>query len=260
MPARLAIALATALALAALAASVGAEVRRQGTLQVAFAGKIAPRKLPRTGTAPVAVSVAGRIATTDGSAPPQLRTIELAINRHGRLHTKGLPTCRYESIQPATTAEARQACPGAVIGSGRFEADVALPDQSPFPSDGRVVAFNGVRDGKRVIFAHIYGTEPLPTSFTLPFALKQRRQGVYSTVLVARLPLLAARWGYVSAISLTLRRRYRHQGKRRSYISAGCPAPRGFRGTPFRLARASFGFQGGKTVAITLTRSCAVRG
>jgi len=250
-----------AAALALLAASAPADqVRQQGNLRVAFAAKLFPTKLPRVGTAPVAVSVAGRIETTDQSAPPQLRRIELAINRHGRLHTRGLPVCRYEQIQPATTAEARQACPGAVIGRGRFEADVALPDQSPFPSDGRVVAFNGRRDGRPLLLAHIYGTDPLPTSFTLPFELRQRRGGTYGTVLVARLPRLAARWGYVSGVSLTLQRRYRHRGKARSYLAAGCPAPRGFRRTVFPFARASFAFEGGRRIATTMTRSCAVRG
>jgi hypothetical protein len=46
-------------------------------------------------------------------------------------------------------------------------------------------------------------------------------------------------------------------GKRRSYLSASCPAPKGFPGAAFPFARASFGF-GKQTLTSTLTRSCRV--
>jgi hypothetical protein len=39
----------------------------------------------------VAVSLTGRISTTDEAPPPQLRTISIAINRNGRLDYNGLP-------------------------------------------------------------------------------------------------------------------------------------------------------------------------
>jgi hypothetical protein len=56
----LAIAALTALAVTALAQ---AEVTQRGGVRVTFEGKIAPKKLPRHGTAPVAVSVGGTIAS-----------------------------------------------------------------------------------------------------------------------------------------------------------------------------------------------------
>lgn len=247
-----------ALGLAALASAGEAEVVQRGNLRVSFAGRVSPRALPRVGVAPVSVSLAGEVATTDGSPPPQLRTIALAINRHGRLDYEGLPRCNFHQIQPATTSEARAACRRSLVGSGSFEAHVALPEQSPFPSNGRVLAFNGNLHGRPVIYAHVYGTEPLPQSFVLPFRIRRAR-GAYATTLVARLPRVAAEWGYVSGISLTLRRSFSYRGRRHSYLSAGCPAPRGFPGATFALARASFGFEGGQTLSSTLTRSCGVR-
>jgi hypothetical protein len=136
---------------------------------------------------------------------------------------------------------------------------VALPEQSPYPSDGTILAFNGRFHGRPVIFAHIYGTQPLPTSFTLPFEVKRSATGTYGITLVADLPQVAANWGYVSGFSLVLQRRFRYQGKPRSYIAAGCPAPKGFPGTTFAFAKASFGFEDGKEMRTTLTRSCGVR-
>jgi hypothetical protein len=235
-----------------------AEVAQVGNLRVSFAGKIAPHALPRVGTAPVSVSLAGEIKTTDGTKPPQLRTISMAINRNGYLDYKGLPRCNYHQIQPATTAEAKASCGRSLVGTGTFEADVALPDQSPFPSDGKVLAFNGNLHGKPVIYAHIYGTEPLPTSFVLPFEI-QKASGDYGTKLVAELPQVAAEWGFVSGVSLTLQRSFVYKGKRHSYLSAGCPAPKGFGGASFPFAKASFGFEDGRTLSSTMRRACAVQ-
>lgn len=252
-------ALAAAFLCFALVGMAQAEISQKGNLRVAVGGEISPHKLPRSGSAPVAVSISADITTTDRSAPPQLRTVKLAINRNGRIDQRGLPSCRLDQIQPATTPEAREACPGAVVGHGSFRANVALPEQSPYPSNGEIVAFNGRYHGKPVIFAHIYGTEPLPTSVTLPFELQRHSKGTFGVSLVAHLPRVAAQWGYISGVSLTLKRRFRYHGESRSYASAGCPAPKGFPSATFTFAKASFGFAGGKSVSSKLTRTCGVR-
>jgi hypothetical protein len=250
-----ALAAALLLSTAALAA---AEVTQVGNLRVSFEGGIVPHALPRHGVAPVQVALSGDIKTTDGLAPPQLRTISLAINRNGRLDYRGLPVCHYHQIQPASTEEAIESCPDSVIGKGDFRANVVLPEQSPFPSRGWVIAFNGILHGGHVVFAHIYGTDPLPQSRVLSFELG-RASGTYGTTLTAELPRVVAEWGYVSGVSLSLKRTFRYKGRIRSFISAGCPAPAGFPGATFSFARASFGFEDGRTVTSTLNRSCRVR-
>lgn len=249
-----------AVALLLSATLAQAEVSQKGALRVSFAGRIAPHALPRQGSAPVAVSFSGDIKTTDRSIPPQLRTITIALNRNGRLDTEGLPLCHYHQLQPASTAEAKAACPNSLVGTGTFKANVILPEQSPFPSNGKVLAFNGTLHGHQAIFAHIYGTEPLPTSFTLPFEVGRQANGTFATILTAHLPRVAAEWGYISGVALDLHRTFRYRGKTRSYLSAGCPAPKGFGGATFTFARASFGFEGGPTISSTMTRNCGVRG
>lgn len=235
-----------------------AEVTQEGNLRVSFEGGIAPHALPRQGTAPVRVTLTGDIKTTDGAPPPQLRTIAMAINKNGKLDYRGLPTCHYHQIHPASTAEAIETCPDSVVGKGRFRANVVLPEQSPFPSRGEVIAFNGIFHGRHVVFAHVYGTAPLPQSNILVFELG-RTSGQYRTTLTAELPQVAADWGYVSGVSLSLNRRFQHKGRTRSYLSAGCPAPAGFPGTVFPFAKASFGFEDGRTLSSTMTRSCGVQ-
>jgi hypothetical protein len=250
----LALAIAAVLGIAAMAE---AEVVQRGNLRVSFEGKMSPQSLPRTGTAPIAVALKGTIASTDGSTPPQLRRVTIAINRHGRIDATGLPLCSIEQIQPATTKNALQTCGPALVGEGRFSARILLPEQAPFPSTGRIFAFNGTYKGKPAVLAHIYGEQPAPTSVTLPFMIS-RAGGAFATRLTASLPQVTSEWGYVTGLEMKLQRRFVEGGKRRSFISAGCPAPEGFPGAVFPLARASYDFAGGATLGSTLVRNCRV--
>lgn len=251
---------ALAMATLTVAALAEAEVTQRGALRVTVNGTLTPKTLPRHGSAPVRVAMSGAIALAGaGKRPPQLRAITLEINSHGRLDPKGLPACGIDDIQPSTSENALEACGGSLIGRGRFSAKVLLPEQAPFPSDGRIHAFNGVYRGRPAILAHIYGTNPSPTSVTLPFTIA-RRGGEFATVLSASLPEVTSEWGYVTGLELDLGRRFTVNGKPRGYVSASCPAPKGFPGATFPLLRASFHFAGAQTMTSTLTRSCKVRG
>ncbi len=251
--------LVAALLVAVLPSTGGAEVAQKDGVRVSVAAAIAPTKLPRQGTAPVAVSFSGRVSPTSPNAVPQLQTLALAINSHGALLTDGLPRCRLGRIDPSTTAEALAACRSSLIGEGHFSADVRLPEQSPFPSQGKVLAFNARYQGAPAIFAHIYGTEPAPTSYVLPFLITHSR-GTYGTVLEARLPRVTGEWGFVTGISMALDRTFSYHGRPRSYLSAGCPAPTGFPGVSFPLAKTTFAFAGGLRLTSVLNRSCRVAG
>jgi hypothetical protein len=237
--------------------SARAEIAQKGNLRVSFNGALSPKKLPRRGVAPISVELGGRITTTDGSDPPALSGIEIAINRAGRLDPEALPACSLEQVQPASTAYARRVCAAARVGGGSFSASIAIPEQSPYPSRGTVTAFNGRDSGRPVVLLHIYGTEPVPTSFTLPLTMS-RGHGTFGTVLRGKLPGIDAHVGFVTGISLRLGSPPRSAG--RPYLSAGCPAPKGFSLAVFPLARASFSFAAGPTLSRTLVRSCRARG
>jgi hypothetical protein len=239
-------------------AAASAVVQR-GPVRVSFDGKITPNALPRHGLAPVGIAFETKIAAVSGGTPPQLRRISIAINRNGRFTSKGLPVCRLREIQPSTTSGALTACSTSLVGEGHFSANVQLPEQSPFPSSGKVLVFNGRLHGKPTLFAHIYGTQPAPTSNVLPFAIRDSH-GTYGTVLEASLPQATGNWGYVTGLRMTLRRRFSYRGKARSFLSAGCPAPAGFPGAVFPLARTSFDFAGGLSLVSVLSKSCTAKG
>jgi hypothetical protein len=239
------------------AGGVGAEVVQNEGLRVSFSSGISPRRLPRAQKAPVALSFAGEISMVDGSQPPQLKTITAAINRNARVDYKGLPACHYHQIQPASTSEAVEACSESVVGEGSFRAAVALPEQSPFPSQGKVTAFFGSVHGERVIFAHIYGEQPLPQSAVIIFRFGHQG-GTFGLTLSAELPQVAAEWGHVSGVNLTLDRAFKYKGRERSFISADCPAPAGFTVATAPFAKVGFAFDDGRVLQSTMVRSCRV--
>jgi hypothetical protein len=222
-------------------------------------GKLTPKALPRSGAAPVAVSLGGDLSTTDGSDLPRLRTLRIEINRGGRLETRGLPDCPLAQIAVATSDRALAACRGALVGSGTFHANIVLRGQAPYPTTGKLLLFNGRSGGKPVLLGHIYASRPFATSFVITFKIAERAHGTFGTVLSASLPEALGNWGYVTGIEMRLSRRYSFKGQRHSYLSAGCAAPKGFHKTVFPLVKASFGFEGGNTLTSTLSRSCTAR-
>jgi hypothetical protein len=249
---------AALLATALLAVSARAEVIQEGNLRVSTTGTLAPSRLPRTGAAPIAVGVGGKITTTDGSLPPQLHRMRIELNRHGRLDTAGLPECKVSQIQPASTARALAACRAALVGQGSFSADIVLGTQQPYPTKGRLLVFNGTYKGHPALFGQIYSAHPFATSFVIPFTIGAQPHGSYGTVLSAVLPRAFTAWGYLTGVTMRLGRSYLQGGTRHTLLSASCPAPDGFPGATFPLARVSFGFQR-QTLRSTLLGSCRVR-
>lgn len=241
-------------------AARAAEITQQGDLRVSVAGEMTPHALPRTGTAPIAVSVAGEISTVEEAPLPQLKKLEIEINRHGRLDYAGLPSCTLHQIQPASTSRALANCRRALVGQGTFSADIVLSGQPPYPSQGRLLVFNGTEGGHQVLLGHIYTAQPFTNSFVIVFKIKSLAHGPYGTALIANLPQALGNWGYVTGIQMKLSRRYSYRGQSHSFLSAGCPAPKGFPGAVFPLARTSFAFAGGAKLSSVLTRSCRARG
>jgi hypothetical protein len=235
-----------------------AEVTEQGNLITTFQSELAPKVLPRETPAPVAVSVAGDFKTRGHMLLPQLRTISVAINSAGVLDDVGIPTCRVQSIQPATEGNAKALCHKAIVGSGYVTVGVRLENQEPFSVNDKLLAFNGPTEhGQKLILAQVYSKNP-PGAFVLTFKLK-RRPGLFGTVLSTSLPPSTRAWAYLSHFDMTLDRRYRYRGEAHSYISAACSAPAGFPGAVFPLAKATYGFEDGQTLTTTVVRSCKVR-
>jgi hypothetical protein len=247
------------------ATATSSAVSQEGNLRVAVSGKLSPRRLPRKGVAPISVAVGGQVSTTDGAPPPELKTIAVEINRNGHFDTTGLPLCPLAKIQPASSARALANCRSALVGEGAFTALAGFGEAESgavetYETQGRLLLFNGKQGKKPVLFGQIYSARPFATSFVIPFTVKDISKGSFGTILSATLPAALRSWGNLTGIEMKLSRRYAYEGKSHSYLSAGCPAPKGFGVASFPLVRSTFAFEGGVSVSSTLTDQCKVRG
>jgi hypothetical protein len=247
------------LAVLVFSALAAAETRILGNIQLSVSAKLSPKHLPRDELSPVAVSVGWKIASTNESSPPVLEKVKLAINRHGIFDVVGLPYCPYGKIQPASTERALANCRSAVVGRGSFSALVGLENQDSYISKGKMVVFNGTRGRTPVLFGHIYTETPFAASFVIIFKVEKSKRGAYGTTLTAKMPANLRKWGNLTEVNMRLSRTFGYGGKKRSFISAGCPAPKGLSLAVFNLARTTFSFAGGNNISSTLTESCKVR-
>jgi hypothetical protein len=254
---RVAVAVA-ALALCAAASAPAVTVQSEG-LRITALAQILPYKLPRKTPAPIAVFVAGHLQNAQGGIPPQLQGLKIDVNRHGLLQSRGLPTCPVPRIQPASTERALSQCGDALIGSGQFWANIVLPDQGAYRTQGRLLIFNGRQKGRPVILTHIFTSHPFNSSFVIPFAIKKTAKGPWGTELSASLPQALGDWGYLDRIKLTLKRKYAYGGKQLSYFNSACPAPGKAKRTSFPLALATFYFDQLKPLAVSVDKTCGVK-
>jgi hypothetical protein len=247
-----------ALLLLSAAIAAAATIQHEG-LRITVLSQIIPYKLPREKPAPIAVFVAGHLDNAKGGIPPQLQRLSIDVNRHGLLQSKGLPVCRIPEVQPASTERALSNCGSAVIGSGQFWANIVLPDQGAYRTQGRLLIFNGREAGRPVILAHIFTSHPFNTSFVIPFTIRRISKGPYGTRLSASLPEALGSWGYLDRIKLTLRRKYRFGAHQLSYFNAACPAVEGAKRAAFPLAYATFSFAGRPPLSTTVNKTCGVK-
>ena len=253
--------LASALLALALTSYAGAETKILGNLQLSVQAKLSPKKLPRETSAPIAVSVGWQIQSTDpAQKPPSLKSVKIEINRAGILDPTGLPDCPYPQIQPASTQRALANCRPSLVGQGSFSALVGLEGQESYVSKGKMLVFKGTRAGKAVLYGQIYTNYPFAASFVIVFKLSKEQKGTYATTLSATLPANLRAWGNLTEVKMRLARNFSYKGKRQSFLSAACPAPKGFGAAPFPLARTSFSFNGAPAVSQILSETCRVRG
>jgi hypothetical protein len=253
--------IATVAILIALGATVSAaegEVTASGNLLVTFNGGISPATLPRQELAPITVSIDAAVRITSGEDPPSVRQITLALNRNGRLDSRGLPTCRIGQVETATGAQALRACGDALVGRGSYRARYNFAEQEASPLHGRILAFNSKFHGKEAILAQVHSSRPTSNTNVIVLHI-HHSSGKYGTVLTGTVPAGLSRWGYLKKFSLRLHRLYTYRHSLHSYLSAPCPAPRDLQQVSFPFVFASMSFADGRVLSSTLTRTCKVR-
>jgi hypothetical protein len=213
-----------------------------------------PRDLPAKSFAPVEFSGFVNVSKPGGGQPPALQKIVLDFDRDGRLDAAGLPTCAPESIAQASVEEARRICKGAIVGTGKIEALVALPASGNLvPTSSPLTLFNGPRlEGKATVVVHARITVPATQTyaFTVPI---EKRPGEFRYRATANIPPLAGGLAAVTKISVKIARRYTAGGVKRSYVAARCS-------DHILRSHGAFTFANGLTIeGVGLEKYCAQR-
>lgn len=233
------------------------EQTQRGVLVSSLDGELRPLALPRDRPAPIAVHLEGRLRTADGSLLPRVTKLEIGLPAQGVLSTRGLPVCPPRRLRNTKTGEAIAACRGALVGRGRLDALVVLPNQAPFPVHARLLAFNSRIGNRRAVLLHAGASNP-PTSSVLPLMVTSR-SGRFGTALVGRVSAALGPWPRLRRFEITLFRRYAYRGSARSYLSASCPIPPGLTAGFFSFARVSYRLAEGAPLGTGIARSCRAR-
>jgi hypothetical protein len=234
---------------AALIANAGADTVRVGNLQITIEGGFTPTKLPKKTPAPITLNVSGDLKTEDGSHPPALKSLDVLFDKNGHLNTKGLATCTPAKLQSTLTAQAKQACPQALVGQGKVSAEIALPEQAPFSASGPLLIFNGAPKGnKQVLIFHVYAHVPAPTTFVTT-ALISKHSGKYGTEAEVTIPTIVGGQGSLTSFSATLKKSWTYKGRKEDLLLASCP-------TGSLSAHGEFTFVDGTRAAGDVVRPC----
>jgi hypothetical protein len=185
-------------------------------------GGFTPRLLPQRAFAPIEFEAHADMKAVDGGIPPAVQRVVLDFDRDGRLSAAGLPTCDPAALEEATPPAARARCPGAVVGSGRVEALIALGGGPPAKVGSPLTIFNGPRqEGHATAILHARTAVPSVQTFVITVPISRRR-GEFRYRAAVDVPPIAGGLGAISHVDATIGRRYRFEGSRRSYASARC--------------------------------------
>lgn len=216
-------------------------------------GGFTPTTLPKKGYAPIKLHGYGNIATKDGSPPPILETVTIWFDKHGEVETKGLPKCTPGKLKATTTAQARQLCPGSIVGKGFGKAVVIFPEQGPIPASSPITLFNAApKNGNPVVLAHAHLTVPGPTTFVVPIEIQKVHSGRYGFKVEAKIPKIAGGSGIPLYARMTVGREWTYKGRKLSFANAGCPDGR-------LQAKVKADFKDGTSLQGSLFKTCTGR-
>jgi hypothetical protein len=240
------------------AGPAAAEQSGRGGVAVSLDGHVSPNVLPRQSLAPVSLFLSGGVHSTNGQPPPPLQRIEIAFGARGGFDAAGLPLCPRSRLRNSTQRQALARCPGSLVGHGTASVEVSLSPTHPIRSHARILAFNGSAHGYPAVWVHGYSAAPA-VSFVLPFYLRPVGGGTFGLSMRSPVRQALGAWPRLRSFQITLGRRFRVQGRQRSYLSARCLLPPRFDHLDAPLARATYRFGPSPTVDVAISRPCRVR-
>ena len=234
----------------ALAAAIGITSLATGANTQTIKGTIAPAKQKKKRYGAASINVVTQTGDADGSVSPATRA-KVFVDDDMRIDFRGIAKCAKSKIDGnKTTAQAKAACPAAVIGAGN--ASVAIAGNPAAPASSVVTAFNGVpQGGKPVLLLHSY-TESAGLAPVLVGIVKNA-SGDFGTLLDVTIPPLPF-GSAITRFQVKLKKASRFRGNRVNLISARC-----FDGNRKWNYKGTFIFDGSPTRTATSRQTCTVK-
>ena len=255
------VAAALALAAVALAATVAAAaVTASNGSSVSAVATISPSKLSKKSPSPIHLTVSTKITAAGVASDDPVAKEVIDFDKNGKLSTRGLPTCNPHRIESKSPDVALKECGKSVVGHGkasgllvgREEEGNPLP---PVPFDAKITVFNGVpQRGKPTLLMYAFTESPFLSAFIVPGVVSSyHKQGFGSRFEIA-IPKLFGGQGALRDFNVSIGKTFRFKGKKRSLISATCPAKKKLK------ARVTATFASGAEATIPMTQSCKPKG
>ena len=147
----------------------------------------------------------------------------LEVDKHSLVEAEGLPKCSVGKLEATTTKQARQFCPGAIVGTGFGTVLTELPEQAPIKASSALTIFNGPeKDGNPTAIGHAHLDYPVPTTYLAQAEIEKVHHGRYGYRIEVNFPKIVNYYGSPISGRITINRKWRYKGRALSYANASC--------------------------------------
>lgn len=216
--------------------------------------KLTPKALSKTTPTPVNLGVTTRTTSTTAASGVPIPAVRAVVDfpKGTSIFTRGIPTCDPAKLQNTSTEDALRVCESAKIGGGAATV-LLIVGEKVFTEPTTVTAFNSTpQGGKPVVLLHVFGAAPVQTTQVLVGVVSNYNKEGYGPRLDVSIPLIANGAGALTDFQVTINKKYRYQGKMRSFASALCK-PKTLK------SRGAFTFRDGETLTALSTQKCTQR-
>jgi hypothetical protein len=197
------------IALMAALAAAGGGMAESGKaapeeVEAHFDSSFVPKTLPRGRSAPIALSLWGRIQAKERSHPSALSGIGIDGENLG-FSVGSRPPCHPSGRQQRLdVAGMRRACRSSILGTGRIEVEVEFPDLNPLTVKSELLILNGDTETTPFIFGYLGA--PVTGQLIIPMKVKEDRKPRQEVKAHAAIPKIANGYGSTTYFKLDFKR------------------------------------------------------
>jgi hypothetical protein len=238
-------------------------------------GSLSPVKLPPTKPAPVTLAM--QLSSPPvGGATRVMERIDFELSPRVTFGLHGLQSCE-DDILYTPSVDARRACAGSLVGHGAVTSEI-FSLHGPVTVTGRLLAFYSDYEGRPLIYGQVRTPEPVNLLYVIPFTIGRsespggtdlfvpsgKMRGIQGICTSKRPDCfqppydLESFYARISGLDLNLHRVYRSEGRRLSFVSATCAAPKRVVPDVYTLlkARLTYAAAGGEETTMPVKGSC----